>query len=80
MATEKLSHMELQKRAKGIAAVCQLCFHATAYIQNGYMIINGRHGSQAHSNLLTAEDLERLAKLVRESSAKSVKMHGDKVA
>lgn len=74
-----LSHMDLHKRAKGLAVVCQVCFHATAHVQNGYLMITGRHGSQIHSNLLTAEDLEELAKLVRESAVKRAKI-ADRVA
>lgn len=68
-----LSHMELHSRAKGLAVVCQVCFHATAHVQNGYLMITGRHGSQVHSNLLTADDLRALADLVEESSLKQRK-------
>jgi hypothetical protein len=69
MATEKLSRMELQKRAKGVALVCECCFHAVAYVQNGRLVIVSKHGSQIHTNLMTSEDLRALAEMVEESNA-----------
>lgn len=69
----KLSHMELHKRAKGLAVVCHVCFQATMHIQNGYLLVTDKHGSQLHSNVLTADDLEQLAALVRESAQKNAR-------
>lgn len=74
--SDKLTFMDLQPRAKGIALVCSCCFHATAYVQNGRLVITGRHGSQIHTNVMTAEDLEKLAQIVRVSGT----MPANKVA
>jgi hypothetical protein len=76
---EKLSRMELQKRAKGIALVCECCFHAVAYAQNGRLVIVSKHGSQIHTNLMSAEDLRALAGMVEESSA-AIRPVRDKIA